>query len=82
MRYFRSWLFDAGVLLVLLGLLPAGLVVWTLIPFTFHETSAGGIGAVSIGISASAFAVLALIIIVGLAFILIGAIRVRRVSSR
>jgi hypothetical protein len=81
MRYFRSWLFDAGVVLVLLGLAPAGLVVWTLIPFMFPETSAGRIGAVSIGISASAFALLALIMILGLAFIVIGAVRVRRVSS-
>ena len=81
MRYFRSWLFDAGVVLMLIGLVSAGLIAWPMIPFIFHETS-GGIGAVSIGISPSAFALLALIMIVGLAFMLIGAIRVRRVSSR
>ena len=79
MRYFRSWLFDAGVLLVLLGLFPAGLIAWADIPFPFHASGEGGIGAISV--SGSVVALLALITIVGLASMLFGAIRVR-VSSR
>jgi hypothetical protein len=74
-RYFRSCLFDIGLVLAVLGLALAYLTIQSMIPLWLGEA---GIGAFSL----NAFLLAALVVLIGLTTIIIGVVRVRQADAR
>lgn len=81
MRYFRSCLFDVGLVLALVGVLAAlwtarDIIALTLESYRLRFSGQGGIGGASMNLSGFVLAVL--VAMIGLAILVVGTIRGRR----
>jgi hypothetical protein len=81
MRYLRSFLFDLGLVLALIGVLAAlwtakDMIAMTLRFYWLRFSGEGGADAASMNLSG--FVLAAVLAMLGLAILLVGAIRVRR----
>jgi hypothetical protein len=82
MRYFRSVVFDVGVVLALIGLLAAlwstkDIIAMTL-QFFFRQWSSEGSGGGGAVMNATEFVLALLVAMIGLAIVVVGVVRVRR----
>jgi hypothetical protein len=82
MRYFRSFVFDVGLVLALIGVLAA---LWTTkdiialtLQFLFRQWASEGSGGGVAIMNATGFVLAVLVAIVGLAIVVVGVVRVRR----
>jgi ABC-type phosphate transport system permease subunit len=82
MRYFRSLVFDVGLMLALIGVLAA---FWTAkdiialtLPFFSRQWSSEGSGGGAANMNVTAFVLAFLLAMIGLAILVVGTIRVRR----
>ena len=83
MRYFRSWVFDAGLALMLAGMLAALWIARDAIAFVLaimFRSSSEGSGGAEFGLNLSAFTLAVLLAMIGLGLVMMvaGAIRVQR----
>ena len=82
MRHLRSFVFDLGLVLLLIGVLAA---LWTAkdvialaLPFLSRQwSSEGGGGGVAV-MNATGFVLAVLVAVIGLAIVVVGVVRVRR----
>jgi len=82
MRYFRSVVFDVGLVLALIGVLAA---LWTtkdiiamVLQFFFRQWSSEGSGGGAANMNVTGFVLAVLLAMIGLAILVVGTIRVRR----
>jgi hypothetical protein len=83
MRYFRSWVFDVGLTLALMGVLAALWIASDMIAMTLKVSwlrFRGDGGAEGASMNLSGFVLALLVAIIGLTTLVVGAIRVRRVG--